>query len=101
MTASNEERIAAVREEIDRIDEQIIALMAQRQAQVMESGRIMADGGKGSRSAADRVEEVISHVTRHAINHGLSARVAELTYRVMVAEFAEIELRVYNGKDPY
>ncbi len=80
-----------VRAAIDRLDQQIVALIAER-------GRWVGEAAKVKRSEAevpapDRVEQVIRKVCSLASEHGLDITVAETTYRAMISAFIELERR--------
>ena len=78
-----------VRDNIDRLDRAIIALMAERGRFVQQAARF-----KTSRSdveAPKRVEQVVAKVRGLAIEAGLEPQVAEVAYRAMVGAFIEVE----------
>ncbi len=83
-----------VRGEIDAIDEKIIDLIGQRQAWVIEAGKLKKNE-EGVR-APDRVEQVIGKVRRLASEAGASPDVVEKTYRAMISAFIELELGVHR-----
>jgi isochorismate pyruvate lyase len=82
--------IEEVRANIDRIDRQIVALLAERGGYVKQAARFKqtADDVK----APQRVEQVIAKVT--ALSRGLGAdpSVTEQVYRAMIAGFINAEL---------
>lgn len=78
-----------VRAEIDRIDRQLVALVAERERWVRQAVRF-----KTSRAEVDapaRVEQVITKVRGLAGEHGASPEVVERLYRAMIAAFIELE----------
>jgi len=78
-----------VRDNIDRPDRAIIALMAERGQFVEQAARF-----KTSRSdveAPKRVAQVIAKVRGLAVEAGLEPQVAEAAYRAMIAAFIEVE----------
>lgn len=78
-----------IRDNIDRLDRAIIALMAERGRFVQEAARF-----KTSRSdvkAPKRVEQVIAKVRELAVGAGLEPQVAEAAYRATVGAFIEVE----------
>ena len=83
------ETLAEVRENIDRIDRQILTLMAERGKYVAEAGRFKANPA----AVADptRVEAIIAKVRTNAGEDDLSPEVAERTYRAMIAAFEDYE----------
>ena len=68
--------LADVRDNIDRIDRQIVALMAERGKYVAEAGRFKPD--PAAISAPARVEAIIAKVKAMAREDGLAESVAEL-----------------------
>ena len=78
-----------MRENIDRVDRQIIQLMAERGKYVAEAGRFKSD--PAAVSAPARVEAIIAKVRRIASEDGLAETVAERTYRAMIAAFEDYE----------
>jgi isochorismate pyruvate lyase len=81
--------LAEVRDNIDRIDRDLVRLMAERQKYVGEAGRFKAN--PAAVSAPARVEQVIEKVKGVARDNGLSEAVAEKTFRAMIAGFEEYE----------
>jgi isochorismate pyruvate lyase len=86
--------LAEVRDNIDRIDRDIVKLMAERQAYVGEAGRFKAN--PAAVSAPARVEQVIVKIKTIAKDAGLSEEVAEKTFRAMIAGFEDYERDVWN-----
>ena len=81
--------LGQVRENIDRIDKQIIAAMAERAKYVAEAGRFKAD--PAAVSAPARVDAIIAKVKSLAAEDGLAPEVAERAYRAMIAAFEDYE----------
>ncbi|HEY1944559.1 MAG TPA: chorismate mutase [Roseiarcus sp.] len=81
--------LAEVRVNIDRIDSQIIALMAERGKYVAEAGRFKAD--PAAVSAPARVEAIIDKVKAIARQDGLAESVADRSFRAMIAAFEDYE----------
>lgn len=91
-----------VRENIDRIDREIVALLAKRGAFVAQAASFKktADDVK----APDRVEQVIAKVKSLAGEQGADPAVVESVYRAMISAFIDAELREHaalNDKDSY
>jgi isochorismate pyruvate lyase len=81
--------LTEVRENIDRLDQQIIAAMAERGKYVAEAGRFKKD--PSAVSAPARVEAIIARVRGMASQDGLAPEVAEKSYRAMIAAFEDYE----------
>jgi len=85
-----------VRSNIDRLDREIIALIAQRGAYVIQAARFKASDAEVE--APQRVEQVIAKVRTLATAAGLDPRVAEAAYRAMIAAFIEVERSAFQAK---
>ena len=86
-----------VRANIDRLDREIVRLMAERGGFVEQAARF-----KTSHAAVEtpkRVEQVIAKVRALADGAGLAPAVAEAAYRAMIGAFIEVERSVFNGGD--
>lgn len=78
-----------VRDNIDRIDREIIRLMAERGQYVAEAGRFKAN--PAAVSAPQRVDQIIVKIRSIAREDGLAESVAERSYRAMIAAFEDYE----------
>ena len=87
-----------VRDHIDKLDHEIIRLMAERGQYVAEAGRFKAD--PAAVSAPARVEAIIVKVKSIARESGLSEDVAERTYRAMIAAFEDYERADWARRNP-
>lgn len=79
-----------VRVEIDLLDEQIIALLAQREGYVLQAAKFKRD--EDAVKAPDRVEQVIQKVRHKAQMHGANPEIVEVVYRNMIQAFITQEL---------
>ncbi|MHB1056166.1 MAG: chorismate mutase [Thermoleophilia bacterium] len=77
--------IDEVRSNIDRIDRQIIALLAERGGYVKQAVRFKKT--TDDVRAPQRVEQVIAKVTSLSRELGANASVTEQVYRAMISEF--------------
>ena len=86
----NCQSIEEIRTQIDRIDRQIVGLLAARGAYVKQAARFKktTDDVK----APQRVEQVIAKVTTLAAELGANPSVTEQTYRAMISGFINAEL---------
>lgn len=89
--------LAEVRTNIDRIDREMIRLMAERGTYVAEAGRFKADPAAVSVPA--RVEAIIVKVKEIAVADGLAPAVAERTYRSMIAAFEDYEREEWTKRN--
>ncbi|SFB61548.1 isochorismate pyruvate lyase [Rhizobium sp. NFR07] len=85
-----------IRGEIDRLDEQLVELLAKRRMLVHAAG--MAKTQLSEVDAPTRVERVIDRVRTLADGFGLEPRVAEATFRAMIREFIEVERELFVRK---
>ena len=87
---NNCQSIEEVRTQIDRLDRQIVSLLAERGAYVKQAARFKktTDDVK----APQRVEQVIAKVTALAAELDANPTVTEQTYRAMISGFIEAEL---------
>lgn len=90
--------LAEIRNEIDDLDRQIIALIAERQKWVVAAGKLKKD--ESAVRAPDRVEQVIGKVRGLASEAGASPDVVEQAYRALIAGFIEFELEVHRQPRP-
>jgi isochorismate pyruvate lyase len=84
-----------VRANIDRLDREIVKLLAERGQYVVQAARFKKT--KADVYAPARVEQVVSNVRRYAQQFGASPDIVERGYRVLVAGFTEEELAAHRG----
>jgi isochorismate pyruvate lyase len=83
-----------VRENVDKIDREIVSLLARR-------GNFVAQAASFKKTtdevkAPNRVEQVIAKVTALAQEHGANPMVVESVYRAMISAFIEAELKEHS-----
>lgn len=85
-----------VRSNIDRIDDSIIKLIAERTKYVRQAAKFKKseDGVK----APARVEQVIAKVRAKAEEYGADADMVEMLYREMIGRFVGMEMREFKGE---
>lgn len=79
-----------VRNNIDRLDQQIVTLLAERGRYVSQAARFKKD--TDSVKAPQRVEQVIAKVRGLSEAVGANPEVTEQVYRAMIAAFIQQEL---------
>jgi isochorismate pyruvate lyase len=89
--------LTEVRANIDRLDHEIILLMAERGRYVAEAGRFKAN--PAAVSAPARVEEIIAKVRTIAREDGLAESVADRSYRAMIAAFEDYEREEWTRRN--
>jgi len=86
------------RNEIDRIDRLMLALLAERGGYVGQAARFKASAAEVP--APQRVEQVVVKVTGLAREIGADPVVAEATWRAMIAAFIQSELAAHAALRP-
>ena len=89
-----------IRQAIDALDREIVALIARRQELVEAAGALKKDAD--TVRAPDRVEQVIARVRSAAMDAGADPDVVEATFRAMIDAFILLEMRHVppQGVDP-
>jgi isochorismate pyruvate lyase len=75
--------MADIRAEIDRLDETLVRLFAERASYIDRAAEIKAGADLPARIDA-RVEEVVQNVRRHATTHGLPPELVEKLWRRLI-----------------
>lgn len=83
-----------VRAAIDRIDRQIVALLAERGAYVRQAARVKARRSDIIDHA--RIEEVVAKVRRAAEAEGVDPGLVEAVYRLMIDRFIALEAAQFD-----
>jgi chorismate mutase len=83
------QNLGEVRGNIDRIDRQILALIAERGGFVHEAARFKAN--PEAVEDKTRVEQIIAKIRGLAEQNHLSPEIAEATYRAMIGAFTKEE----------
>jgi isochorismate pyruvate lyase len=86
------ETLGEVRSNIDRIDRQIVALIAERGSYVREAARFKANPAAVEDKA--RVEQIITKLRGLAAEDQAPPDVVEATYRALIAAYTEEEKKV-------
>ena len=84
-----------VRENIDRIDDSIIQLIAERTEYVIQAAPFKKS--ESDVKAPDRVEAVIRKVREKAEKYGASPDIAETVYRNMINGFINMEMTEFKS----
>ena len=88
-----------VRDNIDRIDDAIIRLIAERTEYVRQAAAFKKS--EEAVKAPDRVEAVIVKVRDKAEKYGASPEIAEAVYRNMINGFINMEMTEYKNRNQY
>lgn len=81
--------LGEVRTNIDRLDREIVRLIAERGRYVHEAARFKANPAQVE--APQRAEAVVRKAMTLAEQNGLSPKIAEATYRAMIRGFIDYE----------
>ncbi|KRP44943.1 isochorismate pyruvate lyase [Pseudomonas libanensis] len=84
-----------VRENIDRLDQQIVILLAERGHFVSQAARFKKDTDEVK--APQRVEQVVAKVRALSEIVGANPEVTEQVYRAMIAAFIQQELAEHTA----
>lgn len=82
-----------VRENIDRIDDEIIKLIAERKQYVIQASAFKKNTDEVK--APNRVEAVIAKVRQKAELYGADPDMAEALYREMISRFVNMETKAF------
>ena len=74
--------MADVRREIDRLDRELVLLMAERLRYIEEAARVKQDRGRVRDE--DRIEDVVAKVLAESEKVGLAPEVAEPVWRLLI-----------------
>ncbi|MEK7660891.1 MAG: chorismate mutase [Pseudomonadota bacterium] len=88
-SAAECETMQDVRYEVDRIDELLVDLLAERQSMMDAAARIKQHRNTVRDEA--RIEDVVAKVLRHANQVGLSPNIAEPVWRLLIEKCIEYE----------
>lgn len=83
-----------VRREIDRIDRELVKLLAERQTYIEDAGHIKSDRNIVRDEA--RIEDVVAKVLAEARKAGLSTEIAEPLWRLLIEKCIEHEYKVFD-----
>lgn len=84
-----------VRQQIDRLDRQLLALVGERSAYVAQAAALKKD--RAEVAAPQRVEQVISRLCAMAKDYGAPPKVVEATWRTMIAAFIRFEQQTHSS----
>jgi isochorismate pyruvate lyase len=90
--------LADVRREIDRLDDQIIKLLALRQLQVARAATYKHDA-EGVR-APDRRRQMMKRLRARALEEGVDPDVVVQIWNAMIDAFTELEMREHKASGP-
>lgn len=83
-----------VRANIDRLDREIVRLLAERGNYVLQAARFKKT--EADVYAPARVEQVVANVRRYAVEYGAPAGVVERGYRALIEGFTAEEMAAHR-----
>jgi isochorismate pyruvate lyase len=90
--------LADVREEIDKLDDQIVELIAKRNNYIKQAARFKETVEQVK--APERIDDVIQRMRRKALELDLSPNLIADLYRMMIDEMVETEIaELRHAKD--
>ena len=84
-----------VREEIDKIDTQIVELIARRNAYIKQAAKFKTSVDEIK--SDDRIEEVKQHVRKKAISLEVNPNMIEELFTIMINEMVETEIAEFRN----
>jgi isochorismate pyruvate lyase len=93
-TSATCQTMADVRHEIDRLDQILVALIAERQSYMDAAARIK--GHRGLVRDEARIEDVMAKVSVSAKREGLSLSIAEPVWRTMMERCIAYEMAAFD-----
>ncbi len=91
------ETMTDVRREIDRLDRELVTLLAERQCYIEQAGQIKASRDKVR--DVPRIEDVIAKVLAAAKEAGLSPAMAEPVWRLLIEKSIEHEYVEFDAHE--
>jgi isochorismate pyruvate lyase len=89
------ESLQEVRDEIDKVDEQIIKLIASRKDYVKQAANFKHSVDEIK--AEDRIDDVLSKVKHQALSMRLSPNLIDDIYRKMIDDMVETEISQFRN----
>ena len=87
--------MAEVRQGVDALDRELVALLVKRQAYMSAAGRIKND--RDAVYDAERIEDVVSKVLAEARKQGLSEDIAEQVWRKLIERCIAFEFGEWDA----
>jgi chorismate mutase/prephenate dehydrogenase len=88
--------LAAVRREIDALDDRLVELLAQRLRLVRKVAELKSSTGLAPVHVPDREREVLARARADAARYGLDPALAERVFRAVLDEFRGSEQRMVD-----
>ncbi len=89
--------MSEVRQEIDKLDDQLVALLAKRFGYIERAWQIKKKAGNEGAMVSWRVEQVVERVRERAVKYGLSPDLIETVWRRLMTWFISYEDEKMNA----
>ena len=86
-----------VRDEIDKLDDQIVALIAERSHYVRQAATFKHSIEKIKEDS--RINDIVDRVRKQAIEEAISPNMLEDIYRMMIEEMVETEVAEFQNRN--
>lgn len=96
METKNCNSLEEVRQEIDKLDEQIVELIAARNAYIHQAAKFKHTVEEVK--APERIDDVINRVRHKAITLGVSPNLLTKLYEIMINEMVESEIAEFRNR---
>ncbi|MDQ1340230.1 MAG: isochorismate pyruvate lyase [Campylobacterota bacterium] len=97
MSIKNCVSLDEVREEIDKLDEKIVELIAKRSHYVRQAAKFKHSIEKIKEES--RLDDIMSRVRQKAIQENISPNMLEDIYRLMIEEMVETEVAEFQNRN--
>ena len=91
------ETIDEVRIEIDRLDKELVELLAERTGYVDQA--VLFKKNPDEAVVEWRIEQVVKNVRKMAEDEGMDPDIAEAVWRTMIDQFIEHEREILSGEE--
>ena len=88
-----------LRTEIDKVDDQIVALIGDRNSYIKQAAKFKNTVDEVK--APERIDEIISKVRHKALTMGMSANLIEEIYTIMINEMVESEIAEFRNSSVF
>lgn len=88
--------MAALRHEIDRVDRELVALLASRQRYIERAAEIKSE--RGCVRDEGRIADVLAKVAAEALRVGLDPAIAQAVWRELIERSIAHELSAFDAK---
>ena len=88
-----------LRQEVDKVDDEIVELIAARNEYIRQAATFKQSVDEIK--ADDRVEDVLNRVRHRAVTLGVSPNLLTRLYRIMIDELVESEIAEFRNKGSF